>query len=645
MTAPPVFEVTTVPVGTFAAFTAVAADQEASLVLGLLRELGGVPAVPHPTAADRTASVLIAALADWADADPEISSMLYWVGHGEADRDGAWLAAYDTRSPMAGTGISPEQVAAQVLNQWRRRRSSGAWTLIAVEACGAKRFMDLLNAKLSSTYDRPERLVLIGVGGHGRSNLGAFRTALRDALLSFTDNDTTIRLDDLVGRIRGRLTAGTVQLIDLAPVPEFPRRPVLPGGITATVDVYAELQLLLRSLSADERSHFLPKAQGAEQGELDWYFTGRAAERRAISTWLRTSRTGMLVVTGRAGSGKSALLGNVLAHSNTQLRDLLVRSRFVDSLPADQQPPYHAFDAVIHLTGVTTAELVHRVGQAIGAPLTPRNPLSQDLDDLIAALHDRHQEFTLLVDALDEAQEPATIAASVLRRVAAVSGCRVVVGTRSSTKEGPDQPDTSDEDLLDALGRDRTTTTITVTRDPHAIREYVHRRLTAARAHHQLPDTTSVDDIVGLIEAQPSRQFLYARLAVHEIIASPELLQPARRSDLLTLLGRDHRALFAAAVERLARLNPVNEALLEALALARGRGLPRGDQIWALVAGALADPTGVDVAEADIDDILDAAAPYIMLDAEHGQSVYRLAHRTFQEHFLIGAGRENEGIT
>jgi hypothetical protein len=634
LTGSPAFEVTTVPVSRFAAFEAVPADKEASLVLELLGELGGAPAAPRPAAEDPTASALFVALADWASADPEINSMLYWAGHGEADRDGAWLAAYDTRAPMAGTGISPEQVAAHVVNQWKRRRSSGTWTLIAVEACGAKRFVDLLNAKLSSTYDRPERLVLIGVGGHGRTHLGAFRTALRDALLSFTDNDTAIRLDDLVGRIRGRLTAGTVQLIDLAPVPEFPRRQVLPGGITATVDVYAELQLLLRSLSADERGHFLPKAQGAEQGELAWYFTGRAAERREISTWLRESRAGMLIVTGRAGSGKSALLGNVLAHSHPQLRDLLVETGLVDALPAVEQPPDNAFDAVIHLTGVTTGELVHRIGRAIGVTSIPGTPLGQDLDDLIAALHHRHRELTLLVDALDEAQEPATIAASVLRRIAAVPGCRVVVGTRSSTKEGPDQPDTSDEDLLDALGRDRTTVTITVTRDPDAIREYVYRRLTAARAHHQLPETTPVDDIVGLIEAQPSRQFLYARLAVHEIIANPELVQPARREDLLDLLGRDHRALFAAAVDRLARLNPVNEPLLEALALARGRGLPRADRIWALVAGALVDEAGIDVAEADIDAILDTAAPYIMLDAEHGQSVYRLAHRTFQEHFL-----------
>jgi hypothetical protein len=36
-----------------------------------------------------------------------------------------------------------------------------------------------------------------------------------------------------------------------------------------------------------------------QQGELPWYFVGRAAERRAIP-WLRELSTGLLVVTGAA---------------------------------------------------------------------------------------------------------------------------------------------------------------------------------------------------------------------------------------------------------------------------------------------------------------------------------------------------------
>lgn len=81
----------------------------------------------------------------------------------------------------------------------------------------------------------------------------------------------------------------------------------------------------------------------------------------------------------------------------------------------------------------------------------------------------------ILVDALDEAQNPLAIASFILRRLAALPCGRVVVGTRASTKEGPDW-----------------------------------RRLRAA----ELPiSDTAIDDIAGLVRGQ-NRQFLYARLAV-----------------------------------------------------------------------------------------------------------------------------------
>ena len=46
------------------------------------------------------------------------------------------------------------------------------------------------------------------------------------------------------------------------------------------------------------------------------------------------------------------------------------------------------------------------------------------------------------------------------------------------------------------------------------------------------------------------------------------------------------------------------------------------------------DDSPVLVTENDIDDVLRDAGPYIMLDGEDGQSVYRLAHRTYKEFFL-----------
>jgi hypothetical protein len=81
---------------------------------------------------------------------------------------------------------------------------------------------------------------------------------------------------------------------------------------------------------------------------------------------------------------------------------------------------------------------------------------------------------------------------------------------------------------------------------------------------------------------------LFARLAVHELIAQPELLAPSSSQDLAALLDGNHRSLFAFAVGRLTKASRTARPLLEALALAQGRGVPRSEGIWAQIATALA---------------------------------------------------------
>lgn len=626
MTESAVFTIVCVPIGEYEHedHPTLKADIEARRVADLLAELGGAPEPWDLPAGERHRTNVDRRLSAWSAPGRARNSVMFWVGHGKSDDQDAWLATYDS-SPYGSSGFGPEALAGHIRDEWGWRQSEdGAWTIVVIEACGAKRFAELLTSVLTSRPNVPTRLALIGASSNGSGHLGEFASALSGAIRSYTDNDENIRLDDLVGRVRGRLHEGWVHDVALHQARPFLRRRLLPGTVTAPVDIYVELQAFLKELSPDERGHFIPKAQGAEQGELAWYFVGRGVERGRIAAWLRSRGSGMLIVTGRAGSGKSALLGNVLVHTNPALRDLLTTAGHLETIPDEQRPPDRVFDAVVHLTGMTTGELVRRLSEAADLQGVPAAESGRDVETLLAGLSDR--PFTLLVDALDEAQEPAAIASSVLRRIAALPEGRVVIGTRRSTKEGPDQPDTQDEDLIDALGRASTTETIEVGRDPDAIATYIRRRLSAAR----IPEPT-IDRVADLVRAQP-RHFLFARLAVHELLAQPDLLVPDRAVDLAALLTRDHRALFAAAVDRLAVAAPVNLGLLEALALAQGRGLPRADRIWAIVTSALAD--NLPVLETDIDNLLAAAAPYVMLDTEDSQSVYRLSHATFREHFL-----------
>ena len=633
------FRVVGVPISRYTdgGFADIDADATASRVVDALTPYGGCR-VPWDPVSDRDESWIGGRLLRWAppsaqtsEAD-EGSSVLFWVGHGESTGEQAWLATAGS-VPLAGVKVHlPEQLANSVLRQWRLRQDDpGAWAWVVVEACGAERFIELLDAACNRDSNAPKRIAFIAAGGKGTSFLGRFDGALRTALANgYTDNDPTIKISDLVARIEEYLgpDAGVIAK-GLAGSRPLRRPPDMPP-VTATQDAYQELRALLSALPPDQRSHFVPKAQGADQGELPWYFVGRVMERKAIATWLRDEGRGLLTVTGAAGSGKSALLGNVLVYTTPPMCEQLIRHGYLAPLSEFDRPPDDVFTSSILLTGMSTPDLLARLAADAGLPDLPADlELSGRIEWLLQQLTIRQGGVTVLADALDEAQDPFA-AASVLRRISALPACRVVVGTRRSTNEGPDLPDPADENLLDALGGAARLRIISVERDPDAVAEYVRRRLQRGNAP------------AGRIAAAAStmaarnRQFLYARLAIHEILARPDLLDDDHRDELTDLLERDHRALFATAIRRLEGVRIEHRYLLEGLAHTQGRGLPRADRIWATVASAIGHDHPI--TETDIDQVLADAAPYITLDGEHGHSVYRLAHRTFQEHFLAGDG-------
>ncbi|GAA1363266.1 hypothetical protein GCM10009661_11160 [Catellatospora chokoriensis] len=608
------------------------ADREVDRIGAALAHLGASirhwPLEPE----SRTEANAKARMQSWASREHDLPhSMLAWIGHGAANQDSGWLAAYDTAATIVRRGISVDTVAGPVSDEWLERSGDeGAWSIVLIQACGAGTFAKRLIANLLGKPRDPQRLILIGVGSEGAAYLGAVGDALEEMLeKGFSDNDDSITLADFAYRLRaylGRRVGADLVVHEFAPDGGTPlrRSPVVPGGVTAPVNVYHELRAFLERQPPDVRGHFVPKAQGAELSELAWYFVGRSRERGRVAGWLKDTACGMLVVTGGAGSGKSALLGNVVVHSNTRLRDLLVDAGFIVALPDAEQPPPEVFDGVIHLAGMTTADLVRRLAEVAG--INPAARAAADLDALVKALSER--TLTVLLDAMDEAQEPAVIAGSVLRRIAALPAVRVVVGTRPSVHD-PQRRNPVTE-LLDALGAGPTTSVLWVPRDTEATEEYVRLRLNGARKAGRLRATaTAVADAAATVAG--NGEFLFARLAVHEILARPRILAPKQAKALAELLGKDQRELFAAAVTRLSAVSATFDPLMEALALSRGRGLPRSDGIWATVATALT--SGRAVTEGDIDQLLDAAAPYILLDVEDGQSVYRLSHHNFREHF------------
>ncbi|MFB7453232.1 AAA family ATPase [Streptomyces sp. NPDC056194] len=571
------------------------------------------------------------------------NTVLYWVGHGSADN----LAHYRTPAPI-DDGVSPQDVARAIGSRQLHPDSEGSWAIVVLDACFSRSFAQEVHGKLLSGYRDADRYLLLSTAAKGYAELGAFTRALNRALTVTFRGQPAIGLASLgieLAHELGGYRADTAndrcdQLVRLTPD--------ISTTVSAPLDQLAELQAVIDQLPTDEQRHFLPKATGAELGELAWYFHGRTLERDRVLRWLSTATHGTLVVTGPAGAGKSALLGHVLLHTRSHLREVLVRHGHLQPLPAGTLCPDDPFDLVTHLSGLTLSRTLQLIAAAADHPdlaqqaadgHTPADLTAQ----LIAHLRTRQKPLTLLFDALDEAEQPLTIADTLLRPLADLPSVRVVIGTRRSTHEGPDRPAPSDTDILDSL-RPRPTSQranpaealqyVEVSRDPEALAGYLRAKLHAAKHRGALDvdDAHIASAVHRLVTAHQQdgaepQQFLYARLAAHELLNDPGLL-----TDPTPLIGRTHRQLFTRALQRLHRANPAYTPLLRALGLAQGRGLPDQDSVWACAANALTTDTPADTGSS-IPDLLRDAAPYLALDQEHDQSVYRLAHRTFTEHF------------
>ncbi|CCK24827.1 hypothetical protein BN159_0448 [Streptomyces davaonensis JCM 4913] len=640
--AQPAFDVVTLPIGVYDHFDDVpGAATCAERAAELLAELGGrhVPWSGRPERVTRTEAT--ARLGAWASPPAPRSSALLWMGHGHSDGDAAALAYAET--PGAWTDAeTPLDLARRIRAEWTHRVGRrGNWAMVVIEACDAPAFVNgLMSAVHGLRPDAiPGELVLVAAGSDGTTHLGAFNEALAATVTSLRMDGPEFEVSELVRRLDNRLRHSTTGgfAVPYKVTARLSLRDAPATGITATADDVERLREILAARPQALR-HFDDKARGGDLSEQAWFFTGRQSETCEIAGWLRETETGMLVVTGPAGSGKSALLGHQVVLADDEFREVLVEAGQLEEPDDRELPPCDCFDAVVHLAGLSVAHVIKRLCDAAGVPREG----DFTMRTLRAQLLARGERFTVLADALDEAREPAAIASSVLRRIADLPGCRVVVGIRTEESGLGGEPR---RNLVTALGSSGDTKVLKVEYVPNDLGRYVRRRLIAARTAGTpgLSDAL-VDEIAALVRSG-GQNFLSARIAVAEIVARPELLRPENTDELRRLAAQHHESTFAAIRARLAH-RPL--ALLHALALGQGRGLPRSGGVWATAATALAEHGPVSenaVTEGDIDDVLHQAGALIMLDAEDGQTVYRLAHRTFQEHFIGAHTSDPAGAT
>ncbi|WP_433291571.1 tetratricopeptide repeat protein [Pseudonocardia sp. CA-142604] len=387
--------------------------------------------------------------------------------------------------------------------------------------------------------------------------------------------------------------------------------------------------------------HLLLAARGGTDADDRSWFMGRQAEVDDVVSWATAAEPGIRVVTGSAGTGKSAIVGRVVSLSTPN-----ERRRLLDGGPLPHcDPGVRSISAHVHARGLTAdraAELLD--GQLVRAGMLRAHEHGRrKAAELIGALQrvadDRGQPPVLVVDGLDEARAEAfAIADDLLVRLAPYAS--VVVSTRKVRQDDPPRA------LVEEL-RPRAVLDLddTASRESGraALQDYVVARLTGV---DEAMDPSIIAEHMVAGESSPvdQRPFLLARLVTDQLRAAPIDTSMAHWARHLAV------SIETAFDVDLARVRPpgfgqprdpatpdLSRQMLIALTWAFGGGFP--EEEWLAVASQLA---GHALGREHVSWVLDELGRYVVQDGEGGVAVYRVAHQSLADHLRLPYRRTGE---
>lgn len=565
----------------------------------------------------------------WSEAQEPGPSVLYWVGHGFYADSTYFLPSADSVGKYPGSGITPN--ALKLFVAGRQAQVDPPWCIVIVDACQGEGFATALSAALMG---RPlKNTLIIGSTVPGATTLGKVNAALETVLETVFGHNDEITLFALLESVRDDVNESPLAMYDvgLRTSAKLARKRVVPLAVSPKQRPGFESALM--AVTADDRRAFVDRV---DQAEMAWRFAGRDRERTAIVTWTRSSAP-LMVVSGPPGTGKSALLGEVFVRSWPTLRDELRKRGAIDRLEPADTPDDDVFRAPIRVAGQTTVEAMRLIGAALGWSCPADASPSEQMEALLEA--SRSAGALLIVDGIDEAYQP--LGTARLLRSVADAGSRLLVGTRPSTQtdvdaEGGEQ---EDPDILDALVGPEHDGLLSLAQDRKALGRFVSGHFAERLYGLDRGYVERQSDHIAETLGKEGAEFLRARLVLRELDANSDLLEIGREDDLEALLALSHGDVFERFVGRLSERSPAYRPILEALALAQGRGIPVQHGILASVATALATaPLPQPIDATVIRELLHEAEAYVVSESEHGQTVYRLAHRVFSDHLAEEGG-------
>ena len=401
---------------------------------------------------------------------------------------------------------------------------------------------------------------------------------------------------DLSGRPAGSQSPQYC-IIGSGRIPNFFARDSQEVTVEDSEKAYREQQ---RRRAKEMRTEFAPRTEG---------FKGRAQALARIVRWLNEpTELGPLIVTGEAGSGKSAVLGMLAALSDDERRDTVPRQ----GLSRECIPEPKAIDVAIYAAGLKTGEILAGLAATAGVRgIGDDSEVAIGVRELLKVLRVRERPLVALIDALDEVGEvktsnevtgpPQVVEQLLLPLIHGGEGkIRLLLAARPT--------------LCKQLGRDWQNVYPVVDldrppyEDPGAVVKVVGTILqaspppagdaeTAGSVFRNAP-TVLLDDVTKVIADTAGHSFLVAKIVAGTEGAKEELPDPRDRRWRAELPREAGSAMRHDLVLRLGDEAERATDLLRPLAYARGDGLPWED-IWLRLANILSPGHGY-----TIDDLL-----------------------------------------
>ncbi|MFI8264656.1 AAA family ATPase [Streptomyces sp. NPDC085665] len=411
-----------------------------------------------------------------------------------------------------------------------------------------------------------------------------------------------------------------------------------------------------RQVSVSRRflTYWTSRASGrTSDGDPGWYFSGRAALMTRLVEFTR-SGAGVLIVTGSAGSGKSALLARLVTLSDPDFLADPAHRAMARTLPLELRPHQGAVDIAVLARAKSSQALLEDLLSACGLPLPaddgPALPL---LLEHVEALG----RVTIVLDGLDEAVAPAACIADVVLPLVRSRAVRLLVGVRSSAgfdghTHGNEPAIAPDGDpllasLLAALEDDtwqEVPYEILRTDTPEAREDntaYIASLLMSGGSPYlERPNTALAAARIVAEGVSPS--FLDARLAAAQLRAAPAV-QDLDEGAWLARLDDGTTGLLRRDLEHVAQDTGTSVRLLltvlRATAFAPGAGLPWAE-VWPAVVRAMlaedgcGEDPGADPEAAVRTFRASRLVGYLTEGQEDGRAVYRPVHQRIAETLL-----------